>query len=82
MARIKIKDLPADQTISKQDMRNVFGGDLFSATQEMQEMQQSFNLQYLQLQQDMQAQNRQFTMVSNIMKVKHDTAKSSINNIR
>lgn len=46
------------------------------------EMQESFNLQYLQLQQNMQQQNLQFTMVSNIMKVKHDTAKSAINNIR
>jgi len=46
------------------------------------EMQQSFNLQYLQLQQDMQQQNRQFTLVSNIMKVKHDTAKNAINNVR
>ncbi len=46
------------------------------------EMQESFNLQYLQLQQDMQQQNRQFTMISNIMKVKHDTARSAINNIR
>ncbi|MGD9397192.1 MAG: hypothetical protein PVJ05_12245 [Candidatus Thorarchaeota archaeon] len=49
---------------------------------EASEMQQSFNLQYLQLQQNMQGQNRQFTMVSNIMKVKHDTAKAAINNIR
>ncbi|MBN2228611.1 MAG: hypothetical protein JW779_03385 [Candidatus Thorarchaeota archaeon] len=46
------------------------------------EMQQSFNLQYLQLQQNMQQQNLQFTVVSNIMKVKHDTARSAINNIR
>lgn len=46
------------------------------------EMQESFNLQYLQLQQNMQQQNRQFTMVSNIMKVKHDTAKVAINNVR
>lgn len=46
------------------------------------EMQESFNLQYLQLQQNMQQQNRQFTLVSNIMKVKHDTAKAAINNIR
>jgi hypothetical protein len=45
-------------------------------------MQQSFNLQYLQLQRMMQGQNRQFTMISNIMKVKHDTAKAAINNIR
>jgi hypothetical protein len=47
-----------------------------------QEMDMSVNLQYLQLQQDMQQENRQFTLISNIMKVKHDTAKSSINNVR
>jgi hypothetical protein len=46
------------------------------------EMQESFNLQYLQLQQDMHTQNRQFTMVSNIMKVKHDTAQAAIRNMR
>ena len=45
-------------------------------------MQQSFNLQYLKIQQSMQEQNRQFTLVSNIMKVKHDTAQSAINNVR
>ena len=45
-------------------------------------MQQSFNLQYLKIQQSMQEQNQQFTLVSNIMKVKHDTAKSAINNVR
>ena len=48
----------------------------------MQEMSQSFNVQYLALQQDMQRENRQFTMVSNIMKTKHDTAKNAINNVR
>ena len=46
------------------------------------EMQESFNLQYLQLQQDMQKQNQQFTQVSNIMKVKHDTAQATIRNMR
>lgn len=57
-------------------------GALMDATKQMQEMNQSFNLQYLQLQQNMQQENRQFTMMSNIMKTKHDTAKSAINNIR
>ena len=52
------------------------------STEKAMKMQQSFNLQYLQLQQNMQRQNRQFTLVSNIMKVKHDTAKSAINNVR
>jgi hypothetical protein len=42
----------------------------------------SFNLQYLQLQQQMQNENRSYTAVSNIMKTKHDTVKNSISNIR
>jgi hypothetical protein len=48
----------------------------------MQETQMSFNLQYLQLQMQMQHENRAFTAVSNIMKTKHDTVKNSISNIR
>ena len=58
------------------------GTELIQATQEMQEMNQSFNLQYLGLQRKMQQENRQFTMLSNIMKVRHDSARSAINNIR
>ena len=42
----------------------------------------TFNLQYLNLQQNMQHENRQFTMISNIMKTKHDTAKNAISNVR
>ena len=55
---------------------------LMQATQNMQETQMGFNLQYLQLQNSMQNENRQFTMVSNIMKTKQDTVKNSISNIR
>ena len=55
---------------------------LASATREMQEMNQSFSLQYLGLQQKIQNENRQFSMMSAVMKVKHDTAKAAINNIR
>jgi len=56
--------------------------DLLAVTKQMKEDQMSFNLQYLQLQNQMQNENRQFTMVSNIMKTKHDTVKNSISNIR
>lgn len=56
--------------------------ELFNATKQMQETQMSFNLQYLQLQNHMQTENRRFTMISNIMKTKHDTAKNSISNIK
>jgi hypothetical protein len=55
---------------------------LLAATKQMQETQMSFNLQYLQLQSSMQNESRQFTMVSNIMKTKHDTVKNAISNIR
>ena len=55
---------------------------LLLATKQMQETQMSFNLQYLQLQSQMQNENRQFTMISNIMKTKHETVKNTISNIR
>jgi predicted secreted Zn-dependent protease len=55
--------------------------DLMQSLQNLQETQMSFNLQYLQLQNNMQNENRQFNMVSNIMKTKHDTVKNSISNI-
>ena len=49
---------------------------------EQQESSMSFNLQFLGLQDHMQAENRQLIAVSNIMKTKHDTVKNSISNIR
>lgn len=55
---------------------------LLQAIKDLDEMSQSFNMQYLGLQQQMQDENRRFTLLSNIMKTKHDTAKNSIDNIR
>lgn len=56
--------------------------DMMNQTKEMQEMQMSFSMQYLQLQDKMQNENRQYTTISNVMKTKHDTAKATINNVR
>lgn len=56
--------------------------ELMNATKEMQDTQMSFNLQYLQLQSQMQNENRSYTAISNIMKTKHDTVKNSISNVR
>lgn len=42
----------------------------------------SLNNAYLGLQKQMEQESRQFTLVSNIMKTRNDTAKASINNIR
>jgi hypothetical protein len=53
-----------------------------NATRQMQEMNASFNLQYLSLQQKLQDESRRFRLLSNIMKTKHDTAKNAINTSR
>jgi hypothetical protein len=55
---------------------------MMSATRQMSEFQASFNLQYLQLQEKIQQDSRQFNLVSNIMKTKHDAAKNALNNVR
>jgi hypothetical protein len=56
-------------------------GDIVQATRALQQEARTFNLQYLQLQEGMQRESREFTALSNVMRVKHDTAKSAINNI-
>lgn len=65
---------------------NAANGDassqLMMATQQMQEMNQNFNLQYLQLQENMQQESRQFTAMSNVIKTKSDTAKNSLSNLK
>jgi hypothetical protein len=62
------------------------GGDassqLMMATQQMQEMNQTFNLGYLQLQQSVQNESRKFTVVSNVMKTKHDITRNTLSNLK
>jgi hypothetical protein len=62
------------------------GSDAFNsmmnATRQMAEFQASFNLQYLQLQEKIQIDTRQFNLISNVMKTKHDAAKNALNNVR
>jgi len=57
------------------------GQDLVEATRALQNQAQSFNLQYLQLQESLQRESREFQALSNVMKVKHDSAKAAIGNI-
>ena len=56
-------------------------GDVLEATRALQSEARTFNLQYLQLQENMQRESREFTALSNVMKVRHDSAKSAIGNI-
>jgi hypothetical protein len=43
---------------------------------------QEFNLYYLQLQEQLSAENRAFSAMSNVLKTRHDTVKNAIGNIR
>jgi hypothetical protein len=52
-------------------------GGLQSSLSQAQEM----NLYYLQIQEQVSAQDRTFTALSNVIKTEHDTAKSAIGNI-
>jgi hypothetical protein len=40
------------------------------------------NMRFLQLQAQIQAENQRFTTLSNVMKARHETAKTAIGNIR
>ena len=42
----------------------------------------AINQAYLKLQRDMQQESQQYNTLSNVMKVRHDSAKAAINNIR
>jgi hypothetical protein len=48
----------------------------------MQRESQAFNLQLLNLQTEVQDENRRFTTISNVLKSAHDTAKAAVGNIR
>jgi hypothetical protein len=56
--------------------------DMLEAQKLMAAEGQKFNVAYLQLQNEMQRESREHNAVSNIMKVRHDSAKAAINNIR
>lgn len=56
--------------------------DLLEAQAALSAEGQKFNAAYLHLQNEMQRESREHNAVSNIMKVRHDSAKAAINNIR
>jgi hypothetical protein len=58
------------------------GGSELATMHAMQRESQAFNLQLLELQEQVQQENRRFTTVSNVLRAKHDTAKAAVSNIR
>jgi len=73
--KIKTSKETTAETATQQSM-------LMDATQQIAAFQSSFNLQYLQLQEKIRIDTRQFNLISSIMKAKHDAAKNALNNVR
>ena len=69
--------LPADAAAAA-----VGAGTDLASVQAMQRESQTFNLQLLALQEDVQQENRRFSTVSNVLRARHDTAKAAISNVR
>jgi hypothetical protein len=57
-------------------------GDVMEATKRLQEQNQMFSMQYLELQEKIQQENRQYSTISNVLKTRHESAKTAIGNIR
>ncbi|MCB9555986.1 MAG: hypothetical protein H6707_07770 [Deltaproteobacteria bacterium] len=56
--------------------------DSHSDLQQAMDARANQDLELLVIQSKIQQQNRQFTLVSNVMKARHDTAKAAISNLR
>jgi hypothetical protein len=56
-------------------------GDVVDAARTLQRETQASNLRFLQLQESVQRESREYTALTNVMKVKHDSAKAAIHNI-
>jgi len=56
--------------------------ELIVATRKIQEMQQGFSMQYLMTQQKIHQETREFNLLSNVIKTKHEAVKNAIINIR
>ncbi len=70
MARIKIKDLPEDHSISKQEMKMVLGGT-DSERQVYQTMFQNFD----------QKSNQMYNLLSSVMKAMNEMEMSPVRNM-
>jgi hypothetical protein len=73
---------PAGAALAGAAAAGLPGGTDVDRAYQMQRESQAFNLQLLELQEQVQQDNRQFTTLTNVMRAKHDTAKAALSNIR
>ena len=60
----------------------VGGGEPTAGVESVLADSQAFNLYYLQLQEQISAEGRSYSALSNVLKARHDTVKNAIGNIR
>lgn len=58
------------------------GGPNFGSMQAMIQQQQRFSMQMLGIQQQVSTQSQEFTAVSNLLKARHDSEMSAVNNFK
>ena len=83
-ARVSVHDAPGSGIPSGADtvvQANSQGSEI-QAMHAMNRESQQFNLQMLALQEEVQAENRRFTTLSNVVRARHDTAKAAVSNVR
>jgi hypothetical protein len=86
MARIRIKDLPADQKISREEMKKVTGGLLSKSLiadweSQLGSIGDDSQLANIDLQNYLQQQQQTMQMMSNVSKTVHDTSMAIIRKI-
>ncbi len=75
-------DISVNRETESLSSQSASTSELLSATKALQEANWQFSLEYLNLQEKVQSENRYFSTVSNIMRTRHDSAKNAINNLR
>jgi hypothetical protein len=73
---------PAKSSVTSTPAESAASQPMMAELNAMMAKGQSMNMEYLLLQERMQAENRAYSTASNVLKVKHDTAKAMINNLR
>lgn len=58
------------------------GGQAYQDAMNLLVSQEQMNMRYLGMQQSLQNENVKYTALSNIMKVRHDTSKNTLSNVR
>ena len=77
-----IKNLRTITADLEQTMDNLETMKKNSAMKELNNKMEAMNMQFLALQESLNAAGNQYSAISNVLKTKHDTVKNSINNIR